>query len=236
MVTRNRTSSRNHHRKAGTGRRERVDPAAVSVVRLTAGALSLGWQELGRRLDAVPELDKSSRPAARDLRGSTTEYLVVGAAVELAAALTRVAESALGYGRSTLAVAEYVAELPVIRIGTDSVRSRLGDVNRMRRRMIRRGRYERAEGRRIVRHVVEYTASRSVKEIAETAVHQVSSSPEIAQLVRTQSAGITSDTIQVVRTTSEQADERLESRVHSWLNLRKPAANEPHSPEPPPAA
>jgi hypothetical protein len=74
-----------------------------------------------------------------------------------------------------------------------------------------------------------------VKDIAETAVHEVTHSPEVAALVRTQSAGLATDTIEVVRTTSEEADERLERRVHSWFN-RKPVAHEQDRPEPPPAA
>jgi len=93
-----------------------------------------------------------------------------------------------------------------------------------------RGRTETAAGKALVMLLVEDTTSRSVHDIAETAVKEVTHSPQIAALVRAQSTGILTDTILEVRTNSEQADDRLERRVRSWLHLGRPGNG--HSTEP----
>jgi hypothetical protein len=88
------------------------------------------------------------------------------------------------------------------------------------RRLSERGRVEVRLGRRMVEHLIRDTTASSVAEIAQVAVKEVTSSPEMAALVKTQSAGIATDAIQEVRANSEQADDSLERRIHSWLHLR----------------
>ena len=74
----------------------------------------------------------------------------------------------------------------------------------------------------MVMHLIEDTASASVRDISASAIKEVSHSPEVAELVRTQSASLASDTILEVREASEQADDRIERRVRSWLRLVRP--------------
>jgi hypothetical protein len=72
----------------------------------------------------------------------------------------------------------------------------------------------------MVEHLVRETAVSSVGDIAQFAISEVTHSPEVAALVKTESAGIATDAILEVRANSEQADDSLERRIHSWLHLR----------------
>jgi len=88
------------------------------------------------------------------------------------------------------------------------------------RRLCGRGRDEQQRGRRLVEQLIRDTTVGSMTDIAKLAVNEVAHSPEVAALVKTQSAGIATDAILEVRANSEQADDRLERRVRSWLHLR----------------
>ena len=102
-----------------------------------------------------------------------------------------------------------------------------------------RGRAETSNGRRMVTRLVQTTTKESVRDIAEFAVSEVAHSPEVAALVRTQSAGLATGTILEVRTRSEQADGRLERSVRSWLHRpERTGDGTPDEPSPagPPAA
>jgi hypothetical protein len=72
----------------------------------------------------------------------------------------------------------------------------------------------------MVEQLIRDTTVGSMTDIAKLAVNEVAHSPEVAALVKTQSAGIATDAILEVRANSEQADDRLERRVRSWLHLR----------------
>jgi hypothetical protein len=83
------------------------------------------------------------------------------------------------------------------------------------RRLCERGRHERLLGRRMVMRLIRDATVSSVADVAQFAVNEVAHSPEVAALVRTQSAGIATDAILEVRANSEQADDRLERRVQA---------------------
>ena len=72
----------------------------------------------------------------------------------------------------------------------------------------------------MVTTLVRETTSRSFKEITDTALREVAHSPEVAALVRSQSTGLATGTILEVRANSEEADDRVERRVRSWLRIR----------------
>jgi hypothetical protein len=72
----------------------------------------------------------------------------------------------------------------------------------------------------MVEHLVRETAVSSVGDISQLAISEVTHSPEVAALVKTESAGIATDAVLEVRANSEQADDSLERRIHSWLHLR----------------
>ena len=78
------------------------------------------------------------------------------------------------------------------------------------------------KGKRMMLHLIRDTASASVRDISASAIKEVSHSPDVAELVRTQSTDLASGTILEVRATSEQADDRIEGRVRSWLHLLRP--------------
>jgi hypothetical protein len=88
------------------------------------------------------------------------------------------------------------------------------------RSLSQRGLDEQLRSRRMVEHLIRDTTVSSVADIAQFAVNEVTHSPEVAALVKSQSAGIATDAIQEVRANSERADDRLERRIRSWLHLR----------------
>jgi hypothetical protein len=82
------------------------------------------------------------------------------------------------------------------------------------------GRVEELEGRRMLEALIRDTTRSSVRGIAESTLKEVTHSPEVAAMVRAESAGLATGTILEVRANSEQADDRVERQVRSWLRLR----------------
>jgi hypothetical protein len=184
---------------------------ATAIVRMTIGAVSLGSDELVRRWRRIqnnPAPD--SAPAARgSQRGPLGPGdLMAGVAIESAEVLGRLISTAGRAGGRATAGAGRMPNLPVLGRALSSLSER--------------GRHEEVQGRRMVERLIRDTTSSSVADIAQFAVNEVTHSPEVAALVRSQSAGIATDAILEVRANSEQADDRLERRVQSWLHLRRP--------------
>ena len=226
MATTRRTRSRRKRRpRAGTAG-ARPD-AALSVFRVAVGAVAVGSEELVRRINAAAAAAHATRGRG-PRRGRSTNvaespaqslgYAAVGLAAESINDVERIGRRIVRGGLDVLAAADAIASLPVIRTGARPARSAIARGRRTMRAVIARGRTETVEGRRLVIRLAEDTTASSVKDIAETAVKQVSHSPEVAALVRAQSTGVVTDTILEVRASSEQADDRLERRVRSWLH------------------
>jgi hypothetical protein len=171
----------------------------VTVVRLAIGAISLGSDQIVRRLRTIPQ-DAEARSAPGPL---VLADLAAGLAIESAELVGRLTSTAV---RGSRRAAGRIGTLPLV---SPALRS-LSD----------RGRTEELLGRRMIEHLIRDTTVSSVADIAQLAVNEVSHSPEVAALVKTQSAGIATDAILEVRANSEQADDRLERRVRSWLHLR----------------
>ena len=195
-------------------------------MRLAVGAVSLGSDELIRRLRTIPQESGagSAGPGVDDReRGIVTlAGLGVGIAVESTQLVGRVVSTTAGGSRRAADRIRRAARLPLVNLATGPVQRQYGRYEAAIRKLSRRGRLEQLEGRRMVEVLIRDTTTKSVMEIAEFAVNEVTHSPEVAALVRRQSAGLATDTILEVRANSEQADDRLESRVHSWLHLAKP--------------
>ena len=181
---------------------------AVTVVRLGVGAVGLGSDEAVRRLRAI---QRDTEPASRPDIGKPKagplglSDLAVGVAIESAEVVARLVSTSARGGRRVAARADRLRGLPFV-----------GALQRLSAR----GREEQVLGRRIVERLIRDTAVSSVADIAQFTVKEVTHSPEVAALVKTQSAGIATDAILEVRANSEQADDRLERRVRSWLHLR----------------
>lgn len=182
---------------------------AVAMVRIAVGAVSLGSSELTRRLRTVPpEAEATSEPGpeTRRSRPLTAGDLAAGLAIESAEMVGRIVSTAARGSRRAAAGAGRVGTVPVVGAAL--------------RRLCERGRDEELVGRRMVERLIRETTVSSVTDIAQFAVSEVTHSPEVAALVKTQSAGIATDAILEVRENSEQADDSLERRIHSWLHLR----------------
>ncbi|HSS92683.1 MAG TPA: hypothetical protein VLR46_01705 [Candidatus Dormibacteraeota bacterium] len=213
-------------RSPSRSRRPNDSSLAIAVVRLAAGAVSLGSDELSRRLRTLPrEVESaSSRPevAARDSGRFSLAGFGVGIAMETAQLASRLVSTAADGSRRVVGQIGRARSLPVLKGAAGPAKRRYERYEAALRRLSERGRREQLIGRHMVEHLIRDTTSRSVKDIAEFAVNEVTHSPEVAALVRTQSTGLATDTILEVRANSEQADDRLERRVHSWLHLRRP--------------
>jgi hypothetical protein len=181
----------------------------VSLVRLGIGAVSLGSEEITRRLG------QTGHPTPRDWGSSRVGSIVAGLAVESAEALGRLAASLTQRGRRSTAIGGAMARLPGA-----------GRLERLLDALRERGRRETLEGRRMVALLVRDTTRQSIRGIAESAIKEVAHSPEVAALVRTESTGLATGTILEVRANSEQADARLERRVRSWLHILRPDEGE----------
>ena len=75
--------------------------------------------------------------------------------------------------------------------------------------------------------LVRDTTRRSFNGITGAAIKQVTTSPEVAALVRAQSTGIATGAVMEVRANSEEADDRVERRVRSWLHILRPESDAP---------
>jgi hypothetical protein len=225
-VARNR--KRNPHMRTNPSRSRRTNDSslATAVVRLAAGAVSLGSDELLRRLRTLPP-EVESASSRQEIGGPDSSQFSlggvgVGIAMETAQLASRLVSTAADSGRRAVGQIGRAQRLPFVKGAAGPAKRRYERYGAALRRLSERGRREQLMGRRMVENLIRDTTSRSVKDIAEFAVNEVTHSPEVAALVRAQSAGLATDTILEVRANSEQADDRLERRVHSWLHLRRP--------------
>lgn len=217
----------------------------VSIVRLGVGAWSLGVEELAKRLAATGQAAPSKTAArAKNRRRKPSAavafgWVTAGAAVESAEYASRWLRSAAAGGRRSRAAMRSIRRMPgaalagaVLSAPVTAYQARIAELRE-------RGREETNSGRRMVSHLVRDTTKESVHDIAESAVREVAHSPEVAALVRTQSASLATGTILEVRTKSEEADDDLERRVRSWLHRPQRtgdgAPGEPSPPGPPAA-
>jgi hypothetical protein len=76
----------------------------------------------------------------------------------------------------------------------------------------------------MVKRLIQDATAKSFTAAAQVALSQVTQSPEVADMVKTQTAGIATETILEVRSSSKRADEGVERRVHSWLGVRRSKA------------
>ena len=214
---------RNRRRRA-----RRVQPTRregdvlTSLVRLGLGACSLGAEAIRKRLvvtGVVARQRKSSR--ARKTASADLGYLAAGIAADSVKTLSHWIALVSERGRRSVALVDAAGRLPGIHIATVIG----GPPMRRYRSWVRsertRGRLETERGRRMVTVLVRDTTKGSVKTIADTAVKEVAHSPEVAALVRSQSRGMATGAILEVRSNSEQADDRVERRVRSWLRIHR---------------
>jgi len=198
----------------------------ASIVRLTAGLLSLGYDELVSRLATLPREGASARlaesPAHRIGPALNFADMAIGMALASTTRATRVLGHARRRGRGVISTVGRLAETPIARPATRPIRIRFARYRAAAWRLAARGREEQLEGKRMVLHLIRDMASASVRDISASAIKEVSHSPDVAELVRTQSTDLASGTILEVRATSEQADDRIEGRVRSWLHLLRP--------------
>jgi hypothetical protein len=201
------------------------------MLRLALGALAIGSEEVARRLKEFSSLpppvhraDGYREPASsarrrRETAAQRLGYLAAGLAAEsVTTAWLSVRFLTRASGRAVDAV-EAAAGLPVVRRGTGPGRAAIARFGATLEKLVERGRQEQLEGRGLAMLLLTETASHSVRDIADSAIKEVSHSPEIAALVRAQSTSLAANTILEVRANSEQADDRLERRVRSWLRL-----------------
>ncbi len=194
-----------------------------TAIRLTAGIISLGADELKTRLAAVPEDfasgESSGSGASRNEVRPTLLNVATGLAVVSMTRASRLMDFARDVGAVVGAEARVVEDLPIIGNAARPIRRGYERYQAAVLRLSKVGRREELEGRRILLCLIDDTTTSSVKDIAETAVRQVAESPEVAALVRSQSAGLATETVRDVRAISEQADETVERRVRTWLHL-----------------
>ena len=192
---------------------------ALSVARLVLGAVSLGTDKLADQVRRV-RVEPAPVEAASDGPSSIGD-LWAGVFTEAALAAGRLVSLTADGARRVAATADTVTDVPLVRPLTRPVRRRYRHGEDALRRLARRGKAERIAGRRIVGRLLRDAAASSFNEAAQVALSQVTQSPEVAELVRTQTTGVATETIMEIRSDSERADERIERRVHSWLHLRR---------------
>lgn len=218
-------------------RAKRVQPARkegdvlTSLVRLGLGACSLGAEAIGKRLVASGVVPRQRKSGARKASGAEFAYLAAGVAFDSVKTLSHWIAVASERGRRSVALADAAGHLPGIHIATVISGPPMRRYRSWASTERRHGRVETERGRRMVTVLVRDTTSGSVKTIADTAVKEVAHSPEVAALVRSQSRGMATGAILEVRSTSEQADDRVERRIRSWLRIHRPNPE----PEPRPA-
>jgi hypothetical protein len=215
---------RTHHNRRRRPRRrpptKTADGVLTSVVRLGIGAWSLSAEELGKRLVRTGAITRTRPARGRPDASASLGYLAAGLAIDSARAVSRWLTWAGQGGRRSAALVDAAGKLPGIHVATVFARRPIAGYRSWMGIERRRGRLETERGRRMVTTLVRETTSQSVKGIADTALKEVAHSPEVAALVRSQSTGIATGTILEVRANSEEADDRVEQRVRSWLRIR----------------
>lgn len=201
----------------------------VTVARLGFGAWSLGAEQLTKRLEAVAPkstannvtAERARRRSRRTPRAVTVGWVAAGLAIESAETISRWATQAAD-GRRARRFSRMLSRLPGRDLAALMLQRPITRYQASIRRLRERGRVETRMGKQMVSLLIRDTTRRSVLDITESAVNEVAHSPEIAALVRNQSVGVAAGTIREVRENSEQADDRLERRVRSWLHIHKP--------------
>jgi hypothetical protein len=196
--------------------------ASLSIARLLVGAVSLGSDKLAdqvRRIQREPasSLESDGGPISVGDLGAgifTETVLAAGGLLTMTA----------GGARRLAAGVSWFGDVPVFRPATRPLRRRYRDGQAAIRALAIRGRSERIAGRRMVGRLIRDATAKSFTEAAQVALSQVTQSPEVADMVKTQTAGVATEAILEVRSSSKRADEGLERRVHSWLGGRKSKA------------
>jgi hypothetical protein len=190
------------------------------MVRLGIGAWSLSADELSKRLVRTGAITRTKPARGRADASASLGYLAAGLAIDSARAVSRWLTWAAKGGRRSAALVDAAGHLPGIHVATVFARRPIAGYRSWMGAERRHGRLETERGRRMVTTLVRETTTRSFKEITDTALREVAHSPEVAALVRSQSTGLATGTILEVRANSEEADDRVERRVRSWLRIR----------------
>jgi hypothetical protein len=196
--------------------------ASISVARLVVGAVSLGSDKLA---DQVRRVQREPAPSPEADAGPTTVGdLGAGIFTQTMVAAGELLSMTTGGVRRTASGVSWVGDIPVLRSATRPLRRRYREGEAAIRALARRGRSERIAGRRMVESLIRDATAKSFNEAAQVALNQVTQSPEVAELVKTQTAGIATESVLEVRSSSKRADDGLERRVHSWLGVRRSKA------------
>ena len=222
---------RNRRRRA-----RRVQPTRregdllTSLIRLGIGGISLGAEEVRNRLVVSGAVTRQPARGAQNRAGAELAYVAAGIAVDSVKTLSRWLAYASERGRRSVDAAGHLPGVHIATvIGGPPMRRYRAWISTERRH----GRIETERGRRMLTVLIRDTTSRSFKTITDTAVKEVAHSPEIAALVRSQSRGMATGAILEVRSNSEEADDRVEQRVRSWLRIhRSDAEHDPRAAEP----
>ncbi|HET9781748.1 MAG TPA: hypothetical protein VFR33_08210 [Candidatus Dormibacteraeota bacterium] len=213
---------RKRRRRARTALTTRKEPDVLtSLVRLGIGACSLGADEIRKRLRVTGAVSRTSTRGTQADANAELAYLAAGIAVDSVKALSHWLALASDRGRRSLALADSAAHLPGIRIATVISARPMRRYRSWITTERRHGRLETERGRRMATVLIRDTTNRSFKTITDTAVKEVAHSPEVAELVRSQSRGMATGAILEVRSNSEEADDRVERRVRSWLRIHR---------------
>jgi len=196
--------------------------ASLSISRLVVGAVSLGSDKLA---DQVRRVQPEPAPSHQHAGGPMSMGdLGAGVFTEAMLAAGRLLSATAGGARSLAAGVSWVSDAPVLRPATRPLRRRYRKGDAAIRALAMRGRSERMAGRRMVERLIRDATAKSFTEAAQVALSQVTQSPEVAEMVKTQTAGIATETILEVRSNSKRADDGVERRVHSWLGVRRSKA------------
>jgi hypothetical protein len=213
---------RKRRRQAPRSQPARRNPEVLtSLVRLGIGACSLGAQEIRNRLVVTGAVARPSAHRTQEDAAAALAYLAAGIAVDSVKAVSRWIAFASERGRRSVALVDSAGRLPGMRIATVISARPMRRYRSWISTERRRGRLETERGRRMVTGLIRETTSRSFKTITDTAVQEVAHSPEVAALVRSQSRGMATGAILEVRSNSEEADDRVERRVRSWLRIHR---------------
>jgi hypothetical protein len=196
--------------------------ASLSISRLVVGAVSLGSDKLA---DQVRRVQPEAAPSHQHAGGPTSMGdLGAGVFTEAMLAAGRFLSATAAGARGLAAGVSWVSDAPVLRPATRPLRRRYRKGDAAIRALAMRGRSERMAGRRMVERLIRDATAKSFTEAAQVALSQVTHSPEVAEMVKTQTAGIATETILEVRSNSKRADDGVERRVHSWLGVRRSKA------------
>lgn len=224
MAATKRSRRRRRHRR----HRASATPVAGSpTFRVLVGAVAVGTQELARRIEAVTSMPRPapaphSRTPGRETALQKLGFLAVGVTAETLTRTGPLQRAIARRGAGAISALDAIAGLPLVRSGTRPAKAAVLRGRRAALALIARGRYETREGTSLFTLLVEDTTTRSVRDIAPFAIKEMTESRDVAALVRAQSTSVLTDTILEVRANSEQADDRIERRVRSWLRRGQP--------------